>query len=241
MRLEEITIDGEPCDLSVNLALLFQHLRKPNGVRKLWVDALCIDQANLAERGAQVAQMDRIYAHASTVHVWLGPHADGSNDSIVLAEFLWRCAFVERISPTELFTSGDEAANMATLAALEKLTILLERPWWTRRWVVQEVALAREVLVHCGRKTVEWRKLAYATLVGITENVIRRLPSPCTHPVFERRADLEGLLGQLRTLQCTNPLDTVYALLSIASDAETWGIGAPDYDRSVVEVYMEVV
>ena len=40
--------------------------------RTLWIDALCIDQSNLQEKGHQVAYMGRIYCEASCVIVWLG-------------------------------------------------------------------------------------------------------------------------------------------------------------------------
>lgn len=38
----------------------------------LWIDALCIDQNNTAERNHQVQQMGRIYSGATTVLIWLG-------------------------------------------------------------------------------------------------------------------------------------------------------------------------
>lgn len=37
-----------------------------------WIDALCIDQENLAERNHQVTQMGKIYASAYRVVSWLG-------------------------------------------------------------------------------------------------------------------------------------------------------------------------
>jgi hypothetical protein len=40
--------------------------------------------------------------------------------------------------------------------AWEGIRSLLGRSWWTRLWTVQEVALAREVTLMCGRKTLSW-------------------------------------------------------------------------------------
>lgn len=45
----------------------------------LWVDALCINQEDTAEKNAQVALMGRIYALAQEVLVWLGNEADGDD------------------------------------------------------------------------------------------------------------------------------------------------------------------
>ncbi|KZL83562.1 heterokaryon incompatibility protein [Colletotrichum incanum] len=39
----------------------------------VWVDSLCINQANTAEREEQVKLMNRIFARAETVKIWLGP------------------------------------------------------------------------------------------------------------------------------------------------------------------------
>lgn len=54
--------------------------------RVLWIDAICINQADLDERSCQVASMARIYAIASRVLVWLGPAADDG-----VAEALAKC------------------------------------------------------------------------------------------------------------------------------------------------------
>lgn len=48
------------------------------GSRLLWADAVCINQADDAERGSQVGMMGRIYGQAARTLVWLG---DGSLDS----------------------------------------------------------------------------------------------------------------------------------------------------------------
>jgi hypothetical protein len=49
------------------------HLRKPDGDLVIWIDAICINQNDLAEKGTQVAMMGNIYKSASTTFVWLGP------------------------------------------------------------------------------------------------------------------------------------------------------------------------
>lgn len=44
---------------------------------RFWLDAVCIDQSNLAERGHQVSVMGHIYRCAQLVAIWLGED-DGS-------------------------------------------------------------------------------------------------------------------------------------------------------------------
>ncbi|KAK4452626.1 hypothetical protein QBC34DRAFT_492166 [Podospora aff. communis PSN243] len=54
----------------------------------LWVDALCIDQNNLAEKSLQVGMMDSIYGTAERVLVWLGPREPSKDVRWAMEEFV---------------------------------------------------------------------------------------------------------------------------------------------------------
>lgn len=58
--------------LCKNLAGVLRHLRNEKTARTLWVDAICINQSDMAEQEAQVLRMTDIYSCASRVVVWLG-------------------------------------------------------------------------------------------------------------------------------------------------------------------------
>jgi hypothetical protein len=66
-----LDIDGFFCDISIHLANILKHLRQPDAVEDLWIDAICIDQSNFEERGHQVAMMRDIYGKCMTDLVWL--------------------------------------------------------------------------------------------------------------------------------------------------------------------------
>jgi hypothetical protein len=51
----------------------------PEKRRLLWVDAVCINQGDEKEKGEQVQGMGELYSRATTVIVWLGTAADGSD------------------------------------------------------------------------------------------------------------------------------------------------------------------
>ncbi|KAF6807599.1 heterokaryon incompatibility protein [Colletotrichum musicola] len=55
-----------------NVTSLLRSLRYANEPRVLWIDAICINQANVSERNLQVRQMRHIYSHAQRVIIWLG-------------------------------------------------------------------------------------------------------------------------------------------------------------------------
>ncbi|KAF2461212.1 heterokaryon incompatibility, partial [Lineolata rhizophorae] len=67
-----IACEGKTIRVTANLLSALQHLRQPDVTRILWVDAVCINQGNIAERDAQVRMMGDIYRMAARVLVWLG-------------------------------------------------------------------------------------------------------------------------------------------------------------------------
>lgn len=52
----------------------------------MWIDAICIDQDNVLQKGPQVAMMGMLYARAAGVVVWLGPAADESDRAMGLVQ-----------------------------------------------------------------------------------------------------------------------------------------------------------
>jgi hypothetical protein len=78
-----ITINGCLLPLFHNLALALRFLRSASHPLRLWIDAICIDQANVAERNGQVALMAFIFTRAAAVVSWLGvPRTEGEETSV---------------------------------------------------------------------------------------------------------------------------------------------------------------
>lgn len=65
----EANHDRLPILASCNAVL--RHLRSANTTRALWIDFICIDQSNSAEKNQQVRIMQYIYRDASKVAMWL--------------------------------------------------------------------------------------------------------------------------------------------------------------------------
>ena len=79
-----ITIPGsrkrKEFSVTSNCFSALTRLRLKEQPRILWIDALCIDQANLSERNHQVTLMFKIYSQAADVVIYLGD-ATEDNDS----------------------------------------------------------------------------------------------------------------------------------------------------------------
>lgn len=89
-----IQCNGTTFSVTSNLEAALLRLRRPDAPRVLWVDAVCINQSNLAERASQVGQMRTIYRNAARVLVWLGRREDKSELAFPLCERIAKKWFV---------------------------------------------------------------------------------------------------------------------------------------------------
>ncbi|PMD25594.1 HET-domain-containing protein, partial [Hyaloscypha hepaticicola] len=72
---EVLLVDDKEFKISKNLHTILLHLRyleRIRCVRTLWIDAICINQEDVIEKGQQVGFMGRIYEEADDVLCWLG-------------------------------------------------------------------------------------------------------------------------------------------------------------------------
>jgi len=71
-----------------NLFAALQRLRKLKISRMLWVDAICINQQDDAEKNIQVAMMREIYKRSFRTLIWLGEESDNSHNALPLIELI---------------------------------------------------------------------------------------------------------------------------------------------------------
>jgi hypothetical protein len=105
-----------------NLTCALQHLRYEDRPRTLWIDAICVDQANLPERSSQVQRMANIYKLAERVLVWLGPEGDNSSFALKFLHSLSTKVDVDwiryELKPSDQAKSNGEAHWSDMSAAL---------------------------------------------------------------------------------------------------------------------------
>ncbi|KAF2704190.1 HET-domain-containing protein, partial [Pleomassaria siparia CBS 279.74] len=152
--------------VSPNLRNALWALRKSNVVRYLWMDAICINQKNTEERNEQVPRMDKIYGMADNVCIWLG---DADEDSNLAMSFIPKV--LELWDFDTLIENKEMSKNWAALITLMK------RPWFSRRWVVQEIALSPSAgTIYCGKKHASWQDFADAVSLFVeVESATHRL------------------------------------------------------------------
>ncbi|KAF0326023.1 hypothetical protein GQ607_006841 [Colletotrichum asianum] len=133
---------GERYDIlriTANCANALRRLRFPAWSRDLWVDAVCIDQNNIYERSHQVGIMRYIYATAKRVLVYLGEDAEDNGQDPAI--------------PWKYENQGN---------TLELNTGISHRPYFTRTWIIQEIASARSAWIICGSRGMRWQDFVAA-------------------------------------------------------------------------------
>ncbi|KAF2132501.1 HET-domain-containing protein, partial [Dothidotthia symphoricarpi CBS 119687] len=67
-----IILNGISFGIRANLAYFLRACRSKYKTRVIWIDAICINQDDMAERSSQVRIMSQIYTGAASVYCWLG-------------------------------------------------------------------------------------------------------------------------------------------------------------------------
>jgi hypothetical protein len=152
LGMEEVMfIDNSEFRVRPNLHNFIKRLRSERAPRALWADAICINQNDDVEKGFQVQRMGDIYRRAFCVLAWVGEHGNGS-------EQLFRgWPIQEHSSVRRLFSKRLSSKEQAYRKSI--WTAFLSRKYWTRSWIIQEIALAQYIYVYCGNDSMSWEDL----------------------------------------------------------------------------------
>jgi len=189
--------------------------------------------------------MSNTYRGALRVIVWLGDRpveGDLINRLHVLARFIaWKIPESSIPDASETESSGTEATDPkssttdakdteSSISALEEATWALEGlvqlPWFSRRWIIQEVVLHVDVTLFCHTSSISW-----ARFINIVKDIARleskflRVISAFrkmfdlwfTYLRYEVDSDCElgHFLEAFDDIDCVDVRDRVFALLSL--------------------------
>ena len=167
---QPIELNGQHLSIGYNLWLLLKQLRRAGKQGLLWVDALCINQANIYEKNAQVAIMRLIYYSASQVFAWLGEASPGVQSSDLAFEVeAGSDAILKKLNddqedgpPSEVYVKGTLGGelSMTSVRLWNAVAALFARDYWTRTWILQEISQKPEsVIIHCGSHSIRLNTL----------------------------------------------------------------------------------
>jgi hypothetical protein len=116
---QSIIIDNHELAVTQNLYIALLHLRDREIPRIIWIDAVCINQADEKEKEHQIQFMPIIYAKASRVIVWLGEAKDDSDQAV-----------------ESIRLGSEKSVNPSNTGPFQQPILqLLKRPWFHRIWV----------------------------------------------------------------------------------------------------------
>ncbi|RYO93557.1 hypothetical protein DL766_003929 [Monosporascus sp. MC13-8B] len=205
--------------------------------------------------------MGDIYCRAELVISWAGPAADISDGALESLELLSQFTLGHGLHNTlhDFPRSDEERAKVRELIGqidmgptnwhdvpFSAVEALFRRPYWHRVWTLQEVALAKDVLVVCGWREVPWPSIALSAAVfilkarlGVLISLSRKLDRIVRIMVDGGSNDdllaskLYDTKGSRR--QCTDPWDYIYDIPGLV-DQEIPSRIPVSYRKSIVEV-----
>ncbi|KAI1262256.1 HET-domain-containing protein [Xylariaceae sp. FL1019] len=258
---KSIGCNGKELKITVGLFIALSQLRLPSKKRRLWVDGICINQDDVDERGRQVRCMKAIYSNAARVLIWLGPEQHESDLGISVAHGLNRACrqYKDEGGSLDGISFDDERVrrlfsrfrNLSECPGIGAFGKIVERLWFTRVWVVQELALAGDAIVFCGGASIDWEDLMNAITAQDYLNLYHADHSRNAYAFILQKAreqwrsgvhlSLLSLLFRYRILDSSDPRDKIFGLTALVRDeiSGTEAIQA-DYTVDTTVLYTDI-
>lgn len=261
-----ISCDGSTLETTRTLYNILQRFRLPEQPRRLWIDTICINQSDTAEKSRQIAMKLEIFQSAKRVLIWLGDHDENSRAVIsIIQKEAARMASSHSDPLSTSLTDFDESKQLHELWAKRDLQLkelntiedLFERPYFDRAWTQLEVS-SNLSLACCGDF-----EMPFAVITGLASMVYKDdVPEPHMTPrsglIYDwdfyhtgllgadcgkLKDDLLGLLQIARNCDSSEPRDRVFAIYGLLSSSFHQGVERLpelDYSKPVEDLYREV-
>jgi hypothetical protein len=113
----------------------------------LFIDTLCVNYEDPKETVSQISLIPQVFYNACHVCVWLGEDTKGS---VNLSSFISKVLDLSNVD--NIVKSESEPEEWQAFAEL------MMRPWFGRRWVIQELISACDVTVYYGNDlAIDWQ------------------------------------------------------------------------------------
>jgi len=210
---------------------------------RIWVDALSINQSDTRERNHQVELMGMIYRRAVAVLVWPGMTQHYSATAVRTINDI---RYYGKMKTDEVWQ------DTIYPAILE----LCQRSYWNRVWIQQEIYLGSAIyIISPSGGSIDYRGFDHilGLMTGVDSHCGKDLSSKiqqsAANALITRKrlpTDSSRLITWLRLacrrgLETSEPRDLIYAMLGISSDCQDGGGIEPDYDKPLIDVYLETV
>lgn len=254
----DILVEGSSVQISANLHEALLRLRLPDRPRRLWIDAICINQSDDDEKTGQVQAMWQIFGDATTVLVWLGEDSALEDGRKCFTFCKWAAPQQTRWDKIrddrrERFTTvmdcfNAEASAPPSAICLEHVEIFFSRAWFRRLWIIQEFSLASDVQIHCGRNSINAQSILwlmkhsyqfgpkFLVRFGVDDGDDSYWHM---HGKGQRLMEMVDTATTIYGFECKDPRDRVAALVSISNaNRNSFHPFSIDYSTAVERNYI---
>jgi Heterokaryon incompatibility protein (HET) len=207
--------------------------------------------------------MREIYEYADTVFVWLGEDT-AERDAEECFELLERLSAEPTVRFMAAEMSFDELETATEIKKVQEMTAakmpesdrpiytkletLLQRSWFSRTWIIQEIVVGHHPTVYCGSAKISWKSFTR----GIDQaDSLNRLDKPSSFTtLYEGRLDFQtgawamdllNLLERHRSALAKDERDKVFAFLGLSRQIHGKDVGIViDYGLSTGKLYTAV-
>lgn len=230
-----IFVNGKTFSVGANLYTALLHLRGGDGrrPRTLWIDAICINQGDRHEKNICIPQMGHIYRSCWRTIMWLGEHdwltksafngvkflsAKFGDDGHVGKYYNWR-RIRRRDAQQGEGLLGAIYGIAGDIHAVAAFNSVFNRAWFSRLWVIQELALSRHAVFICGDYQVDWEDISRAQAISsdFIDNSWRIMRLYRYSPGSSVRNILDCMFASWTRI-ATEPKDKIYGLLALVSN-----------------------
>ncbi|KAK0657950.1 heterokaryon incompatibility protein-domain-containing protein [Cercophora newfieldiana] len=255
-----VLCDGRTVMVTPNCQQAILHLRRSLQPRRIWIDAVCIDQQSVSEKNTQVPMMGDIYHRAQRTIIWLGPDIDG-----VLSGVLRRASryggYINRfiLKPgLEIGDATDETRPKRSHMRLgilgrnesQRMAHLLSEDWFRRIWTIQEFLLSKSTVFRMGKVECSSNNLLRYFEIGhglLSRPDLRHFTMRNDLSEFRLISSVDSdhfynfitLLVKLMALNdCADARDKIYGIMAYIKRAyPSFQLPVVDYGKSLVEIY----
>ncbi|KAK1757107.1 heterokaryon incompatibility protein-domain-containing protein [Echria macrotheca] len=253
-RDRTIFLNDLPLAVTSSCVSALKRVRLISAPRVIWIDAVCVNQDDMNERGHQVRLMPEIYSRAKRVLICLGDASEDDSTGIYFLSSLKPFAPIWRIYDRPNVVHSEQWWDLARNAVQK----ILAHRYFTRVWILQEIGLAKDAVVLYGEQEMPWKLLQQSVVVTDTKwhQISSSFSLPFLRPLAPKglrlpmafsfaSATIRGpdqmleLLDDARKCHASDPRDKVFALFGLVQLASKFGFAA-NYTETIAEAYTRI-
>ncbi|KAI1388885.1 uncharacterized protein F4822DRAFT_443674 [Hypoxylon trugodes] len=231
--------------LRESLYIALTHIRQEENPLILWIDAICFNQEEAAEKAQQILLLPKIFQNAARTLAFFGA-GERFDEAIktllqIKAKDLYGTDYrkwPKSVPPIAALWEDSPTPHLDDMIWIN-IKHSFDHTWFRRVWIVQEAVVAPTVSIVCGKWIVDWNEIHAAMMVVQREVTPEEDISNSWEPFmtlsnmrgWEARGSRWNLMALLNTFSYVNSTlkcDRFFAFLGLASDGDR-GAFRPDY------------